>query len=50
MKWAYRFFRMHGNGRIESLKKAFLLKKGHQVGIYPLGESVIREVKDDNAD
>lgn len=44
-RWAYRFFRIHGNGRIESLKKALLLRKGHQVSIYPLGESVIREEK-----
>ena len=45
-RWAYRFFRIHGNGRISSLKKAFLLRKGHQVSIYPLGKSVISEIRD----
>ena len=42
-RWAYRFFRMNGNGIRESLIRAFLLRTGHQVSIYPLGESVIRD-------
>ena len=47
-RWAYKFFRIHGNGIRESLIRAWLLRKGNQVSIYPTGESVIKEIKDEN--
>lgn len=46
LKWSYRFFRGNGNGVIRSLVKAFMLKRGRTIKIYPFSDSVIREIKE----
>ena len=44
LRWAYRFFRSNGNGKLKSLIKACLLKKKKIIKIYPSGDSVISEL------
>ena len=47
LRWGYRFFRTNGNGVIRSLIKACLLRKGRTIKVYPSGDSVVSEIRDD---